>query len=86
MTRLFCEAVGLPFIPEALSWEAGADTGQYSWWDGGSFHQNLKNSTGLRPQERRYVSIDDAPDRVKRVHRRMKPHYQRLFEHRLTLG
>ena len=64
-------SVVVEFMPDALTWDMGADTGQYSWWDGGSFHQNLKNSTGLKPQVRKYVELDDAPDRVKQVHRRM---------------
>lgn len=83
MTKAFCDAVGIPFIPEALNWEPGADTGRYSWWDGGSFHANLKESTGLAPQKRAYLALEDAPDWVRRVHRRMKPHYDRLHEHRI---
>jgi hypothetical protein len=79
----FCEAVGIPFIKEALSWEPGADTGQYSWWDGGSFHENLKRSTGLTTQKRKYVDISDAPARVQHVHKRMKPHYDRLYANRI---
>ncbi|MEX0346794.1 MAG: hypothetical protein AB3N20_17865 [Rhizobiaceae bacterium] len=85
MVRAFCEAVGIPFIESALSWEPGADTGQYSWWDGGSFHANLRASTGLKPQKRKYVELDGAPDRVRQVHRRMKPHYDRLYENRIRL-
>ncbi|MBY8977120.1 sulfotransferase family protein [Rhodobacteraceae bacterium NNCM2] len=83
MTEAFCEAVGIPFIPEALSWEPGADTGAYSWWDGGSFHANLRDSTGLTAQKRRYVELDQTPPRVQQVHRRMKPHYDRLHQFRL---
>ena len=83
MVAAFCDAVDLPFLPDAMSWEPGADTGAYSWWDGGSFHANLKNSTGLKPQVRRYVEVKGAPDRVQRVHRRMKPHYDHLYQHRI---
>jgi len=82
--KAFCNAVDIPFMPEALSWDAGVDTSAYSWWDGGSFHANLKASTGLRRQDRRYVEIADAPERVQRVHRRMKPHYDHLFQHRIV--
>ena len=83
MTAAFCDAVGIPFIADALSWEPGADTGAYSWWDGGSFHANLRASTGLKPQIRRYVDIADAPPRVARVHRRMRPHYDHLHQFRM---
>ena len=47
LVRAYCDAVGLPFIKEALTWEAGVDTGSYSWYDGGSWHEKLKGSTGL---------------------------------------
>ena len=79
----FCNAVGIPFLPQALSWKPGSDTADYSWWDNGSFHANLRASTGLKPQSRRHVEIAKAPERVQRVHRRMKPHYDHLYQHRL---
>lgn len=85
MVRAFCDAVDIPFMESALTWELGADTGDYSWWDGGSFHKNLQNSTGLVAQKRKYVEMDDAPDRVKQVYRRMKPHYEKLYSHRLAV-
>lgn len=83
MTRAFCEAVGIPFLKEALTWEAGGDPSAHSWWDGGSFHANLAKSTGLARQTRKYVDLKDAPCRVQRVHRRMKPHYDHLYQHRM---
>lgn len=83
MTKAFCAAVGIDYLPEALSWEPGGDPSAHSWWDGGSFHANLAKSTGLVAQPRRYVSLEDLPERVRAVHRRMKPHYDRLYAHRL---
>jgi hypothetical protein len=83
MVRLWCEAVGIPFIEDALSWEPGARD-EVSWWDGGSFHSNLRNSDGLKPQVRRYVEIEDAPIRVKDVYQDMLAHYEHLYKHRIT--
>jgi hypothetical protein len=83
MVEAFCNAVQLPFLPDALSWAPGGDPSAHSWWDGGSFHANLANSDGLKPQQRRYVELSDAPERVRQVHRRMKPHYDHLYHHRL---
>jgi hypothetical protein len=85
MTRAFCEAVGIPFLPDALTWEPGADTAQYSWWDGGSFHANLSNSTGLKAQNRKYVALENTTGRVQQVYRRMRPHYDHLHQHRIRL-
>lgn len=85
MTEAFCNAVDIPFIPEALTWEPGGDPSAHSWWDGGSFHANLANSTGLKPQKRKYVEMDNLPDRVQQVHRRMKPHYDHMDQYRLRV-
>ena len=84
MVAAFCDAVGIPFLHEAMSWEPSGDPSVHSWWDGGSFHANLAQSTGLKPQERRYVEVADAPERVCRVHRRMKPHDDNLYQYWIT--
>ena len=85
MVEAFCHAVDIPFIESALRWDAGGDPSAHSWWDGGSFHANLAKSTGLVAQPRRYVDLDSAPERVRRVHRRMQPHYQHLHQHRIRV-
>ncbi len=83
MVEVYCNAVGIPFMPESLSWEPGARD-EVSWWDGGSFHSNLRNSDGLKPQVRKYVDISQVPDRVKEVYQTVLPHYEALYQHRLT--
>jgi len=85
MTRAFCDAVGIPFIAEALSWAPGGDPSAHSWWDGGSFHANLAQSTGLVPQVRKYVELENTPKRVQQVYRRMRPHYEHLHRYRLSV-
>ena len=60
ITAAFCDAVEIPFIPEALTWPAGGDPSEHSWWDGGSFHANLAQSTGLTPQPRKYIDLEGA--------------------------
>ncbi len=82
MVARWCEAVGIPFMPEALSWEPGARD-EVSWWDSGAFHANLRNSDGLKPQVRKYIDISDAPDRVREIHAQCLPHYEALYAHRL---
>ena len=82
MVALWCEAVGISFIESALSWEPGARD-EVSWWDGGSFHANLRDSDGLKPQKRKYVELDETPDQVKEVHARVLPHYEHLYQYRI---
>lgn len=83
MVKAFCHNVGIPFIESALSWEAGADLGDFSWWDGGAFHKNLQKSTGLKAQARKYVELDSLPEKVKQVYKRQIPHYRHLAAHRV---
>lgn len=82
MVRQWCEAVKIPFIESALRWEPGARD-EVSWWDGGSFHANLRNSDGLKRQRRKYIDIASAPDRVKQVYESAWPHYEHLHAQRL---
>ncbi|MDJ0937189.1 MAG: hypothetical protein QNI93_17535, partial [Kiloniellales bacterium] len=83
IVEAYCRAVGLPFMPEALTWEPGARQ-EVSWYDGGSWHGNLRDSDGLKPQPRDYIDIAEAPDRVKEIYEIVLPHYQRLHSQRLT--
>jgi hypothetical protein len=78
----WCSAVGIPFMPEALNWEPGARD-EVSWWDGGSFHQNLRNSDGLKPQPRKAADISNASDHLKRCFEEVLPAYETLFKHRI---
>ena len=83
MVEKWCLAVGIEFIPEALNWEPG-DRDEVSWWDGGSFHANLRNSDGLKPQKRKYINIDEAPDRVKQIYEIVLPHYEHMADYKLA--
>jgi len=82
IVKRWSEAVGIPFIESALSWEPG-ERDEVSWWDGGSFHANLRNSSGLKPQNRTYVEIGDVPDRVKAIYEECMDHYKYLFDQRI---
>ena len=85
VVRAWSEAVGITWMPESLRWEPGPRH-EVSWWDGGSFHQNLRNSTGLEAQPRTSIDLSDAPPRVRDVHAELLPHYQHLRRHRLRVG
>jgi len=78
----WCEAVGIDHIPEALSWEPGPRD-EVSWWDGGSFHENLRNSNGLKPQAKTSINISEAPERVQAVVAELLPHYEHLRANRI---
>ncbi len=81
----WCAAVGISFLPDALTWEPGARD-EVSWWDGGSFHQNLRDSDGLKPQASPPADIEAAPDRVRRAYDIVRPHYEHLRRFRLAVS
>lgn len=83
IVEAYCLAMGIAFKPDALSWEPGARN-EVSWYDGGSWHQNLRDSDGLKPQPRVYIDIAEAPERVREIYAIVLPHYQHLHRHRLT--
>ena len=82
MVMAYCDSVGIRFLPEALRWEPGARD-EVSWWDGGSFHENLRNSDGLKPQPTRSVDMDRAPARVRTVYDAVIEHYEHMHRYRL---
>ena len=85
MVNMYCNSMGFPFIPEALSWEPGART-EVLWYDEkGVFHDTLKKSTGLKPQPRKTVDINQAPDWAKRQYEVFLPYYESLHCHRQTV-
>ncbi len=49
----------------------------------GSFHQNLRDSDGLKPQKRTSISFDEAPDRVKAAYEIVIPHYEHLRHYKI---
>ncbi len=84
VVQAYCRAVGIPFIEEALHWESG-DRDEVSWYDGGSWHHNLKRSDGLKTQPAPGVDMADLPARMKAIHEACLPHYDYLHSCRLKV-
>ena len=78
----WCEAVGIEHDPASLRWEASETTTEFSFYDGGSWHENLARSTGLTRQRQEYSIDADHPDIADMVTRAI-PHYEHLHRHRL---
>lgn len=81
--RAYCAAVGIAFMPSALSWNPG-ERREVSWYDGGSWHDNLKASRGLTPQKRDDYPSVDANDHLRRAYAACKPQYDAMRRYRLT--
>ena len=83
VVEAYSRSVGIPYMPESLSWDPGARE-EVSWYDSGSWHANLRDSDGLKSQPRSYIDISDAPDRVKQIYEICLPHYEHLYQYRLN--
>ena len=84
----YCEAIGIPYLEEALSWVQKVDENQAinpTWnTDEHGFHDSLKASSGLEKQKRDYPTLDSNPDML-RLYEASLPHYTAMKAHRLAL-
>jgi hypothetical protein len=82
MLRAWCDAMGLPFVVEALNWKNDKPT-RVSWYDGDRFHEKLRASDGFKRQKRGYPPVASHP-RMVELYLDCVPLYQALYRHRLT--
>jgi len=80
--RAYCEAVGIPFIVEALEWDAG-DRSEVSWYGEGTgpWHDNLRESTGIQRPTTEYPPIKNNA-RLYEFYERSLPLFEDLHAHR----
>jgi hypothetical protein len=83
-TAAYCAAVGIPFLPDALEWEAG-ERDEVSWYGEGTgpWHDNLRASTGIQKPKTAYPPIEDDP-RLVEFYERSLPFYQAMLAHAIT--
>ena len=79
--RAYCRTLELPFIPEALEWNAELPQ---AWRDVGGWHADLAGSTGIarfRPSEG--PGLDAAPH-LRDYYAHHRPFYAKMRAHRLA--
>ena len=83
-SRAYCEAVGIEFDANALSWDAG-ERKEVGWYGEGTgpWHDNLRASTGIERPKTEYAPLEDNP-RLYEFYERSMPLFNDLYEHRLT--
>jgi hypothetical protein len=78
----YCAAVGLPFIPRALTWEPGErpEWRRYARW-----HVDASASSGFEQHEHMYPhTVENSPD-LARFAAHHRPFYERLYAQRLDV-
>jgi hypothetical protein len=76
--RRYCELVGLPFIREALTWNA---EDRPEWQRTQIWHQDVARSTGFVHRERSYEVTVDNHEKLRSFYDYHYPFYRHLAEH-----
>ena len=79
----YCTAVGLPFIPRALSWEAGE---RPEWRRSARWHCEASASSGFGRPRRVYTHIARNSDVLARFAAHHQPFYEQLRAERLEVA
>jgi Sulfotransferase domain len=74
----YCEVLGIPFIPEALSWEPRKIPDWEMWAE---WHTETEESTGIKREP--LEDDTELPEGLEDVYEHCLPYYQELYEKRL---
>ncbi|MFE0256800.1 hypothetical protein [Streptomyces sp. NPDC059010] len=76
----YCEAIGVPFLPQALAWSAG-ERPEWTTWSG--WHTDVSASSGIGAPPRKYrFGYADMPH-LRDFVRHCRPFYEHLDQFRL---
>ena len=78
----YCRAVGLPFLPEALTWEPGD---RHEWRRSARWHVDVSASTGFQRREQTYTHTVETSAELARFAAHHRPFYEKLHERRLDV-
>ncbi|MGI5403705.1 hypothetical protein ACQEVG_30480 [Streptomyces sp. CA-135486] len=76
----YCEAVGIPFLPEALKWSAGEQP-EWTTWSG--WHTDVAASSGFSTPQREYRFTYETRPALREFERYCRPFYEHLDRYRL---
>jgi hypothetical protein len=79
----YCAAVGLPFLPEALTWEPGE---RPEWRRSARWHVDVSASSGFEQRQRRYAHTVETSDDLARFAAHHLPFYEQLHAQRLDVA
>ena len=80
LVEAYCGAVGLPFLPDALTWQPGE---RPEWARTDHWHRDVDASTGFAERPKEYAVNCDNDERLAGYLRHHAPIYERLRELRL---
>ncbi|CAA9422013.1 MAG: Similarity [uncultured Rubrobacteraceae bacterium] len=75
----YCERIGVPFIPDALTWEP-REVPEWEMWD--EWHEDAQKSTGIGKLSREEVELSDE---LEEIARRCLPYYEAMHAKRIRV-
>jgi hypothetical protein len=79
----YCAAVGLPFLPQALTWAPGE---RPEWQRTARWHFDVSASSGFEPRGRTYARTVESSDELSRFAAHHRPFYEELHALRLDVA
>jgi hypothetical protein len=76
--RAYCEKLGVPFMPESLSWEPG-EVPEWEMWT--EWHEEVQDSTGIKNQP--LEDDTEVPAGLEEVYESCLPYYEELHAKRV---
>ena len=76
----YCKALGLKFIPEAMTWESEQKQEWEIWKD---WHQDAAKSTGIVKNMETFAVTVENSDHLKAYYEDQRPYYRALYERRI---
>ena len=78
--KAYCRALGIDFIPEALTWEAGHKSEWDIWED---WHKDAARTTGIQKNVETFEVTVDNSDHLKAYYEAQLPFYRQMHTHRV---
>lgn len=78
----YCAAVGLPYLPDALTWEPGE---RHEWRRSARWHVDVSASAGFERRPHRYARTVETSDELARFAAHHRPFYEQLHAQRLVI-
>jgi hypothetical protein len=78
--KAYCDAINLPFIPEALTWESGHQEEWDIWED---WHTDAAQSTGIQKNVENFEVTVENSDHLNKMYEEQLPFYLAMYEERI---
>ena len=76
----YCQALGIPFVPESLTWQPGHKEEWDVWKD---WHTDAARSTGIRKNRETYSVTVENSEHLKRFYDNQRPYYSKMHVQRV---